>query len=99
MNRRARAATLTLALGLAAARADLPLGEVPQFPLLQSRQRAVDFDLALGVRPFHFLALGLGVRALSTLSGTAQVERGKRTTTTHVSDALSPALAPVVGVS
>jgi hypothetical protein len=89
----------SLSPGGSVARAQLPLGEVPQFPLLLSRQRAVDFDLALGVRPFHFLAVGLGVRALSTLSGTAQVERGKTTTTTHVSDTLEPVLAPVVGLS
>jgi hypothetical protein len=89
----------SLSPGGAVARAQLPLDEVPQFPLLLSRQQAVDFDLALGVRPLRFLAVGLGVRALSTLSGTAQVERGKTTTTTRVSDTLEPVLAPVVGLS
>ncbi|HXK20832.1 MAG TPA: hypothetical protein VNG33_23635 [Polyangiaceae bacterium] len=89
----------SLSPGGSVARAELPLAEVPQFPVLLSRQRAVDFDLALGVRPFQFLALGLGVRALSSLTGTAQVERRKTTTTTRVSDSLEPVLAPVVGVS
>ena len=47
-----------LVLGLASlspggfvARADLPLPEEPQFPLLVSWREAVDFDLALGMRP------------------------------------------------
>ncbi len=89
----------SLSPGGAVARAQLPLGEVPQFPLLLTREQAVDFDLALGLRPFRFLAVGLGVRALSTLSGIAQVERGKTTTTTHVSDSLEPVLSPVLGLS
>ncbi len=85
--------------GGSVAEADLPLAEAPQFPLLLSRQRAVDFDLGLGVRPLQFLAFGLGVRALSTLSGTAQVERGPQMTSTRVSDTLAPVLAPIAGVS
>ena len=89
----------SLSPGGSVARAQLPFAEQPQFPLLLSRARAIDFDLALGVRPFRFLALGLGLRALSTLSGTAQVERGKTTTTTRVSDSLEPTLAPVAGLS
>ncbi len=85
--------------GGSVAQADLPLAEEPQFPLLLSRQRAVDFDLALGARPFDFLAFGVGVRALSTLAGTADVERTKRTTSTRVNDTLVPVLAPVAAVS
>lgn len=85
--------------GGSVARADLPLAEQPQFPLLLSRQQAVDFDLALGVRPVRFLALGVGLRALATLVGSAEVDQTKSATTTKVSDALEPALAPSAGVS
>ncbi len=85
--------------GGSVAEADLPLAETPQFPRLLSRQRAVDFDLALAVRPLKFLAFGVGVRALSTLSGTAEVERTKQTTSTRVSDTLAPVLAPLAGVT
>jgi hypothetical protein len=80
-------------------RAALPLAEEPQFPLLQSRQQALDFDLGLGVRPWPFLSLGLGLRALSTLSGSAEVVRGKKSSSTQVGDTLEPVLAPVAGVS
>jgi hypothetical protein len=85
--------------GGSVAQADLPLAEAPQFPLLLSRQRAVDFDLGLGLRPFGFLAFGIGVRALSTLSGTAEVERTKQGSSTRVNDTLVPVLAPLAGVT
>jgi hypothetical protein len=89
----------SLSPGGSVARADLPLGEQPQFPLLVSRQRAVDFDLGIGVRPWRFLALGLGLRALASLAGTAEVQTQGKTTTTRVSDTLEPVLAPQVGVT
>ncbi len=89
----------TLSPGGSVEQADLPLADQPQFPLLLSRQRAVDFDLALGVRPFEFLAFGVGLRALSTLSGNAQIERSAQATTTRVRDTLVPVLAPIAGVS
>jgi long-chain fatty acid transport protein len=89
----------SLSPGGSVARADLPLGEQPQFPLLLSRQHAIDFDLGLGVRPWRFLALGLGLRALASLSGTAQVQTQGKATTTSVSDTLQPVLAPNVGVT
>jgi long-chain fatty acid transport protein len=85
--------------GGSVARADLPWAEQPQFPLLLGRQQAVDFDLALGVRPLRFLALGVGLRALSTLLGSAEVDQSKKTTTTRVTDTLEPVLAPSAGVS
>jgi hypothetical protein len=81
------------------ARADLPLAEEPQFPLLVSRRQAVDFDLGLGIRPWHFLALGIGLRALSTLSGSAAVERNDGRSVTRVDDVLEPVLAPHAGLS
>lgn len=89
----------SLSPGGSVARADLPLGEQPQFPLLVSRQHAVDFDLGIGVRPWRFLALGLGLRALASLAGTAEVQTQSKTTTTRVSDTLEPVLAPLVGVT
>ena len=89
----------SLSPGGSVARADLPLAEAPQFPLLLSRQRAVDFDLGLGIRPWRFLALGVGVRALASLTGTASVQTRGKTTTTRVSDTLEPVLAPNVGVT
>ncbi|HEX2876056.1 MAG TPA: hypothetical protein VHP33_32620 [Polyangiaceae bacterium] len=89
----------SLSPGGSVARADLPLGEQPQFPLLVSRQRAVDFDLGVGVRPWRFLALGLGLRALASLAGTAEVQTQGKTTTTRVSDSLEPVLAPHAGVT
>jgi long-subunit fatty acid transport protein len=81
------------------ARADLPLAEQPQFPLLVSRRQAIDVDLGLGIRPWRFLALGVGVRALSTLSGSAAVERVDGRSVTRVDDVLEPVLAPHAGVS
>jgi hypothetical protein len=81
------------------ARADLPLAEEPQFPLLVSRRQAIDFDLGLGIRPLRFVALGVGLRALSTLTGSAAVERSGSRTTTRVDDALEPVLAPQAGIN
>ena len=83
------------------ARADLPLPEQPQFPLLVTRRQAVDFDLAAGYRPFPFLAVGVGLRALAALSGNVEDERtGTRTGTgTRVRDSLEPELAPLFGLS
>jgi hypothetical protein len=89
----------SLSPGGSVARAGLPLGEQPQFPLLLGHQHAVDFDLGLGVRPWRFLALGLGLRALASLAGTAEVQTQGQTTTTRVSDTLAPVLAPNVGVT
>jgi hypothetical protein len=89
----------SLSPGGSVARAALPLGEQPQFPLLVSRQHAIDFDLGLGVRPWRFLALGLGLRALASLSGNADVQTQGKATTTRVSDTLEPVLAPNVGVT
>jgi hypothetical protein len=95
-----------LVLGLASsspggfvASADLPPADQPQFPLLVSQRQALELDLALGLRALPVLALGAGLRALSTLSGTAAVERAGERTTTRVDDALSPVLAPVLGAS
>jgi long-chain fatty acid transport protein len=45
------------------------------------------------------LAFGAGLRALSTLSGSAVVEQGDERTTTRVESTLEPELAPVLGVS
>ena len=89
----------SLSPGGTVARADLPLPEEPQFPLLVSRQRATDFALGLGVRPWRFLALGVGLRALASLGGSASVQTQGKTTTTRVSDTLEPVLAPNVGVT
>jgi long-chain fatty acid transport protein len=89
----------SLSPGGSVARADLPLAEQPQFPLLVSRQHAIDFDLGLGVRPWRFLALGVGLRALASLSGNAEVRTQGKATTTRVSDTLEPVLAPNVGVT
>lgn len=89
----------SLSPGGSVARAALPLGEEPQFPLLLSRQQAVDFDLALGVRPWRCLALGVGLRALASLTGNAEVQTQGKTTTTRVSDTLEPVLAPNVGLT
>ncbi|HVY27715.1 MAG TPA: hypothetical protein VHB79_14270 [Polyangiaceae bacterium] len=81
------------------AHARLPLAEEPQFPLVGARARAVDFDLALGLQAARFLSLGLGVRALSSLSGTTEVVRDEKTTSTRVRDTLEPVLAPLAGIS
>lgn len=81
------------------ARARLPLAEEPQFPRFSANPRAVDFDLALGLRAAHWLSLGLGVRALSSLSGTTEVVRDKKTTSTSVTDTLDPVLAPLAGIT
>lgn len=89
----------SLVPGNSVATAALPLAEEPQFPLLLSRQNATDFALALGVQPWDWLALGVGVRALASLTGSAEVERGRRSTSTRVSDTLEPVLAPSAGVS
>jgi len=89
----------SLSPGGSVARANLPLADEPQFPLLVGRQQAIDFDLGLGVRPFRGLALGLGLRAVASLSGNAEVQTRGKTTTTRVSDTLEPVLAPNVGVT
>lgn len=81
------------------ARADLPLAEQPQFPLLVTRRQAVDFDLSAGYRPLPFLALGVGLRALAALSGNVEVERAGSRTSTSVRDSLEPELAPLFGAS
>lgn len=81
------------------ARAELPPGEEPQFPLLVAPRRAVDLDLSLGFQPLDWLALGVGLRALASLSGTASVTRTAQGSTTVVDDVLTPVLAPLAGVS
>jgi hypothetical protein len=77
-------------------RAQLPLPETPQFPLLSSRAQALDLGLSLGFQPLDALRVGLGLRGLASLEGQVQVaaegERG------GVENELSLELAPIVGV-
>lgn len=77
-------------------RADLPLPETPQFPLLSSQAQALDLGLALGARLSSAWFVGLGLRALAGLEG--EVEVASESTAGGVEDELALGLAPVVGV-
>jgi long-chain fatty acid transport protein len=79
------------------ARAQLPLADVPQFPLLVPQSQALDFDLALGVSVWPGLRLGAGLRALAALSGSVEISASSAGTTAHARDTLEPRFAPVLG--
>ncbi len=82
------------------ATASLPYAEQLQVPLLVQRSEATDFDLSLGVQPLGFLALGVGMRGLASLSGTVTVvKNADGSSTSSVDDTLKPALAPIFGGS
>jgi hypothetical protein len=82
------------------ATADLPYAEQPQFPLLVQRSQATDFALSLGAQPLDFLALGLGLRGLASLSGSVSVvKNADGTSSSAVDDTLKPVLAPLFAVS
>jgi long-chain fatty acid transport protein len=77
-------------------RADLPLPETPQFPLLSSRAQALELALSVGVRLSSRWFVGIGARGLAGLEADVAVpteeERG------GVENELSLNLAPLVGV-
>jgi hypothetical protein len=77
-------------------RAQLPLPETPQFPLLSARAQALDLALSLAFQPLDALRLGVGLRGLAGLEGQVQVAGdGQRD---GVENELSLELAPIVGV-
>ena len=78
-------------------RADLPLAEQQQFPLLIGRAHALDFAAGAGLR-LRALRLGIGLRALAGLDGRAEVQNDASGARTHVRTTLEPALAPVLGL-
>ncbi len=77
-------------------RADLPLPETPQFPLLSTRAQALDLALSLGASVSERLYVGLGLRGLAGLTG--DVEVASESSPGGVNDELGLRLAPVVGV-
>jgi long-chain fatty acid transport protein len=77
-------------------RAELPLPETPQFPLLSTRAQALDLALSLGARVSERLYLGLGLRGLAGLEG--DVEVASDSSPGGVNDELGLRLAPMVGV-
>jgi long-subunit fatty acid transport protein len=92
---------LTLGLALTSprdviVRAELPLPETPQFPLLSSRAQALDLGLALGARFTQSWFVGIGLRGLAGLSG--DVEVATEDDAGGVEDELTLDLAPVLGV-
>lgn len=95
-----------LALGLASrspsdliARADLPFPEQPQFPVLVPRAAALDLSLALAAALGDALSVGLGVRALASLSGAVTVSRAGEQSRTSVTSELTPAYATTAGAA
>jgi long-chain fatty acid transport protein len=79
--------------------AHLPYPETPQFPLLTNRVQDLDLDLALGFAIGSRLSLGVGFRALASLSGTVQIERDPSgQSRTQIEDELTPAYAPSLGM-
>lgn len=76
-------------------RAHLPLGEVPNFPLLVGRAGALDLGLGLGVG-YGPVALGAGVEVLAELSGRDAVA-GASGAPSGIGDELLPAWGPSVG--
>lgn len=77
-------------------RADLPLPETPQFPLLSTRAQALDLALSLGARVSERLYVGLGLRGLAGLEG--DVEVASESSPGGVNDELGLRLAPMVGL-
>jgi long-chain fatty acid transport protein len=79
-------------------RAELPLAEEPQLPLLTGRAHAIDFAAAAGLR-WRAWRFGLGLRALAGLEGQAAVVNDADGARTDVRTELEPALAPVLGAA
>jgi long-chain fatty acid transport protein len=77
-------------------RADLPLPETPQFPLLSTRAQALDLALSLGARVSDKLYVGLGLRGLAGLEG--DVEVASESSPGGVNDELGLRLAPMIGL-
>lgn len=74
--------------------------ERPQFPLLETRAEALNFDMGFGVLLPFGVRLGAGLMAISSVRGTVTLEAGASSTVqSRVDDELFIVTAPSFGVA